>query len=90
MEEMGARQRLELAVLLPNGLSTHAAVQLHLLYTLVELHHMVTKFPLLSLCAIDSFTQAVKLQQAKLCTEGRGMRERMRQGEGGPIAWGEH
>lgn len=75
MEEVGARQRLELVVLLPDGLSTHATVQLHLLHAFMELHNMVTQFLLLPLCAIDPFTQAVELQQAKLHVRGRNIRK---------------
>lgn len=71
VEEVGARQGLELVVLLPNRLSAHAAVQLHLLHAFVELHYMVTQFSLLPLRAIDPFTQAVELQQAKLHMKGR-------------------
>lgn len=71
VEEVGARQGLELVVLLPNRLSAHATVQLHLLHAFMELHYMVTQFSLLPLCAIDPFTQAVELQQAKLHMKGR-------------------
>lgn len=74
MEEVGARQRLELVVPLPDGLSAQAAVQLHLLHTLVEPHHMAAQLPLPPLAAIDAFTQAVKLQQAKLVEEARAKR----------------
>lgn len=71
MEEVGARQRLQLVVLLPNRLSTHATVQLHILHAFMELHYMVTQFSLQPLCAIDPFTQTVELQQTQLHMRGR-------------------
>lgn len=41
----------------------------------MELHYMVTQFSLLLLCAIDLFTQAVELQQAKLHVKNRNTRK---------------
>lgn len=61
---------MELVVLVSNGFTTHATVKLHFFHTFVKLHHMVAKLPLLPLCAVDAFTQAVNLQQAKLCGDG--------------------
>lgn len=81
MEEVGARQRLELVVLLPNGLSTHATVQLHLLHAFMELHYVVTQFSLLPLRAIDPFTKAVELQQAKLHVKGKNVRKVNKKGK---------
>lgn len=84
MEEVGARQRLELVVLLPNGLPAHATVELHLLHAFMELHYVVTQFSLLPLCAIDPFTQAVELQQAKLHVKSRDKSEQ--QAEDRPVS----
>lgn len=87
MEEVGARQRLQLVVLLPNRFSTHATVQLHLLHAFMELHYMVTQFSLLPLCAIDPFTQTVELQQTKLHMRGRNKKNE--QGEDRALANGQ-
>lgn len=66
MENVGTGQCLELVVPVTNGFTTHATVEFHFLNTFVELHYVITKFPLLTLCAIDPFTEAMNLQQAKL------------------------
>lgn len=58
-------------VLVSDGFPTHATVKLHFFNTFMKFHHMVTKLPLLPLCAIDPFTQAMNLQQAKLYREER-------------------
>lgn len=57
---------MELVVPVTNGFATHATIEFHFFNAFVELHHMITKFPLLTLCAIDPFTDAMNLQQAKL------------------------
>lgn len=71
MEDMGAGHCLELVVLVSNGFSTHATVKFHFFNAFMKLYHMVAKLSLLSLCAIDPFTQAVNLQQAELYREER-------------------
>lgn len=52
----------------PDGLPTHAAVELQLLYTLEELHHLLSELRLLPLASIDALAQAVHLQGTELQT----------------------
>lgn len=62
VENVGAGQGLQLLVLLPDGLSTHAAVELQFFHTLQELHHLLPQLLLLLLTAVDVLHQAVNLQ----------------------------
>ncbi|KAK7828919.1 hypothetical protein U0070_002149 [Myodes glareolus] len=66
MEDMGARQGLQPAVLLPDGLATQATVELGLLHTLMEAHDVSTELPLQPFAAVDDLTQAVQLELAQL------------------------
>lgn len=50
----------------PDGLSTHAAVELQLLHTLQELHHLLPELLLLPPGTINPLTQAVHLQRRQL------------------------
>lgn len=56
----------------PDGLSTHAAVELQLLDTLQELHHLLSELLLLPPAAINPFAQAVDLQRTQLQADIRG------------------
>lgn len=66
MENVGTGQGLQLLVPVPNGLSTHATVELQLLDTLQELHHLLSELLLLPPASINPLTQAVNLQCAQL------------------------
>lgn len=71
MENVGARQSLQLLVPVPDGLSTHAAVKLQLLDTLQELHHLLSELILLLQVSVDAFTQTVNLQSAQLMCKNK-------------------
>lgn len=66
MKDVGAGQGLQPAVLLPNGLTTEATVELSLLHALVEPHYMRAQLTLQPLAAADALTQAVQLELAQL------------------------
>lgn len=68
MKDVGARQRLELLVPLPDCLATHATVELQLFYTLQELHHLLSELILLLPATVDALGQAVDLQRTHLWT----------------------
>lgn len=73
MEDVGTGQRLQLLVPVPDGLPTHAAVELQLLHALEELHHLLPQLRLLPLAPVDALAQAVHLQRTELHTpKGRG------------------
>lgn len=66
MEDVGAGQGLQTAVLLADGLAAQAAVELGLLHALVEAHDVGTQLPLQPFAAVDALAQAVQLQLAQL------------------------
>lgn len=72
MEDVGTGQSLQFLVPVPDGLATHAAVELQLLHALEELHHLLSELRLLPLAPIDALAQAVHLQRTELRTPKRG------------------
>lgn len=71
MKDVGAGQGLQPAVLLPDGLTTQAAVELSLFHTLVEPHYVRAQLPLQPFAAVDALTQAVQLELAQLRQVGK-------------------
>ena len=80
VEDVGAGQGLQTAVLLADGLTAQAAVELGLLHTLVEAHDVGAQLPLLPFAAVDALAQAVQLQLAQL-RHGHGAGWGMRPGQ---------
>lgn len=77
MENVGTGQGLQLLVPVPDGLSTHATVELQLLDALQELHHLLCELLLLPPASINPLAQAVNLQCTQLQThtqEKKGQR----------------
>lgn len=66
VEDMGAGQGLQTAVLLADGLAAQAAVELGLLHALVETHDVGAQLPLQPFAAVDALAQAVQLQLGQL------------------------
>lgn len=64
MEYVGTGQGLQLLVPVPNGLPTHATVELQLFHTLQELYHLLSELLFLTLASINALTKAVDLQRA--------------------------
>lgn len=66
MENVGTGQSLQFLVPVPDGLPTHAAVELQLLHTLQELHHLLPDLRLLPLAPKNPLAEAVHLQRTQL------------------------
>lgn len=66
VEDVGARQGLQPAVPLADGLAAQAAVELGLLHALVEAHDVGAQLALQPLAAVDALAQAVQLELAEL------------------------
>lgn len=64
--DVGAGQRLQLLVPLPDGLAAHAAVELQLLHALQELHHLLPQLLLLLAAPVDPLAQRMGLQHNQL------------------------